>query len=64
MSKASQTIMQGILTEEQVFRHVMRKYGARGGKVNSERQKRARIQNLVIGREKLAALRAAGRVRK
>ena len=37
-TKSEQTIMTGILTEEDIFSAMMRKYGARGGGKNSPAQ--------------------------
>ena len=61
MMKGAQTIMPGILTEDQIFRQVMRRHAAKGGKANTDQQRRARIRNLKVGRAALAAKRAKRR---
>ncbi len=42
--KAEQVIMTGILTEEDIFRAMMRKYGAKGGSRNTPAQRAVRMK--------------------
>jgi len=54
---ASQLLLSGTLTEDQVFRQVMRKLGAKGGSVNSKAQEAARRRNLLAANERRAKIR-------
>lgn len=46
MARREQLIMQGVVSEMDVFRSVMRRIGARGGHMNTPAQHKARCRNL------------------
>jgi len=58
-TKSEQTIMTGILTEEDIFSAMMRKYGARGGGKNSPAQMAWRKKAMEIINERKRAKKAA-----
>lgn len=45
-TKPEQTLLSGVLTEDEVFRSVMRRLGAKGGKANTEKQRQQRMANV------------------
>lgn len=55
--KHEQTIITGLLTEDDVFRSVMRKHGRKGGSTNSEAQRQARSKNLKKARAVMKEIR-------
>jgi len=53
MSKPQQTVLPGIETEHDIFRRVMRRIGAKGGKANTPKQQRTRRRNARLLNERL-----------
>jgi hypothetical protein len=61
VADTEQTLIAGVMTEDEVFRRVMRKIGRKGGSVRSEAQTAARRKCMAALNEKKRAAREAKR---
>jgi len=58
--KAEQTLLPGVVTEQEVFRSMMRKIGAKGGRARTAKKQDASRRNLQKALEARRAKRGKG----